>query len=262
MSNDQAKNLRELVSKEKNCKTILFISGKERVGKTMTITNIGTLLSEMGYRTLILDCGAGFFRTDVLLNTVPKYGIKTVINNNEPIEDIMVSINENLKVIYGRPLLEEIQSSKDILIKIEDYFKELQNEFDFILVDTEKIEIRSFSGLLKDSSSVLFVLTTDDIDGVKSTYTILKQVASYTDINDIGLIVNKVKDYMIANDVYERLRTTSEKFLSIKISNIGYISDDISVSESIREQTPVTRLYERSKISNEFNEIISRIKVN
>lgn len=259
MSQDQAKNLRELVKNEGKCKTIFFMNGKEKVGQTMTITNLATLLSENNYKTLILDSGAGFLRTDTLLNVIPKYGITSVISNNECIEDMMVSINDSLKILYTRTLFEDIQTSSEVLIKLQEYLSKLKEDFDFILADLEQINISSIKDIIDYDTEVLFTLNTDDLECLKKTYFIIKEIESYTDIKKVNIIINKVVDINLADDFYERLKIASNKFLGVQVEKIGYISKDAKVPESLKEQTPIIKLYEDSKVSDEFKEIFSNI---
>ena len=262
MSQDQAKNLRELVKNESKCKTIFFMNGKEKVGQTMTITNLATLLSENNYKTLILDSGAGFIRTDTLLNIMPKYGIKAAINNSESMEDIMVSINEKLKVIYTRTLFEDIQSSDEMLEKLKACLGKFKEEFDFILIDLEKNNISSLKDIIDYDTDVLFTLNTNDLECLKKTYAIIKEIESHTNIKKVNIIINKVVDIDLANDFYERLKIASDKFLGVQVENLGYISRDIKVPESLKEKTPIIKLYEDSKVSKEFREIFSQIILN
>lgn len=259
MNQDQAEKLRELVENDRKCKTILFMNGKEKVGQTMAITNLATLLSENNYKTLILDGGDGFVRTDTLLKVMPKYGIRNFINNGESIESLMVPVNDNFKVIYARTLLEDMQTSTDVVNKSIEYLENFKEDFDFILVDLENINIIHIKDIIGYDTEVLFTLTTDDLGCLKKTYAIIKEIGSYTDIKKVNIIINKVVDKELADDFYERLKIASNNFLGIKVESLGYISKDIKVIESLKEQTPITKLCEDSKVSKEFKEIFSQI---
>ena len=259
MNQDQAKNLRELVKNENRCKTIFFMNGKEKVGQTMTITNLATLLSENNYKTLILDSGIGFLRTDTLLNVIPKYGITSAIDSSDYVEKMTVSIADNLKVLYTRALFEDIESSSEMLIKLQECLSELKEKFDFILVDLEQIKINSIKDIFDYETEVLFTLNTGDLDCLKKTYVMIKEIESYTDVKKINIIVNKVVDLSLSDDFYERLRIASDKFLGVRLEKIGYISKDDKVPESLKKQVPITKLYKDSKVSNEFKEIFSNI---
>lgn len=259
MSNDQAQKLRELVKNERKCKTIFFMSGSEKVGQTVTLTNIATLISDNNYKTLILDSGSGFFRTDVMLNVFPKYGVKSIINNDESLEDILVSINDNLEVIYIRPIFEEIRTSEEMLVKLEKYFKSIKQNYDFILIDLEETRVSVIKSLIDKDTQFLITLNTNDLECLKKTYSIVKEIEINTDIRKVNIIINKVKEKSLADEYYNRLKMASDKFLSVQIENIGYISNDDKIPQSLKEQVPIAKSYKDSEIYNEFKDIFTKI---
>lgn len=259
MSNDQAQNLRELVKNEEKCKTIFFMSGKEQVGQTVTLINIASLLSDNEYKTLILDGGSGFLRTDIMLSVFPKYGIKNAVNNDQPIDDLIVRVNDNLEIIYIRTLIEEIESSKEILSKLGKQLENLKQVYDFILIDLDEVNIKSIKDLIKDNDKILFTLNTNDKVCLKNTYSMIKDIEYHTNIRKINIIINKVIDEILAENLYKRLKTVSDKFLDIKIVNTGYISDDEKVVESLKRQVPIANSFKDSKVYSELKEIFSQL---
>ena len=259
MSNDQAQKLRELVENEKKCKTVFFMSGSEKVGQTVAITNIATFISENNYKTLILDSGSGFFRTDVMLNVFPKYGVKSIINNDESLEEILVSINDNLEVIYMRPIFEEIQTSKEMLAKLQKYLKAIKQNYDFILIDLEETRVSSIKSLIDKDTKLIFTLNTNNLECLKRTYSIVKEIEVNTDMRKVNIIINKVKEKSIADEYYNRLKMASDKFLGVQIENMGYISNDDKIPQSLKEQIPIVKSHKDSEVYNEFKDIFTKI---
>ena len=176
MNNDQAENLRKLVENESKCKSLFFMSGKEKVGQTVLITNLATFLSENDYKTLIIDSGSGFFRTDVLLNVFSKYGSVKAIENSESLDDLMVSINDNLENIYMRPVFEKVKSSKELLTSLEGYLDDFKEKYDFILIDLEDSDIESIKILFDYRTKLIFTLDSGDLEELKTTYCIIKDI--------------------------------------------------------------------------------------
>lgn len=262
MSSDQAQNLRELVKNEKRCKTIFFMSCKEKIGQTVSITNIATLLSENNYKTLILDSGAGFFRTDVLLNVFPKYGIKSIMNNNELLDEVLVNVDDNLQVLYARTIFEEIQTSEEMLKKLQKYLNDLRQDYDFILVDLENVHIESIKEIIDLNTRILFTLNTGDLDCLKRTYATIKDIQIHTETKEVNIIINKVNDKSVADEFYQRLKIASDKFLGVQVENMGYISNDEKIAESLKEQKPIVKIYKDSQIYNDFKDIFSQMILN
>ena len=259
MNNDQAENLRKLVENESKCKSLFFMSGKEKVGQTVLITNLATFLSENDYKTLIIDSGSGFFRTDVLLNVFSKYGSVKAIENSESLDDLMVSINDNLEIIYMRPVFEKVKTSKELLTSLEGYLDDFKEKYDFILIDLEDSDIESIKVLFDYRTKLVFTLDSGDLEELKTTYCIIKDIENNTDIEEVNIIVNKVKNKSLADDIFERLKLACDKFLGIEVRNLGYVSDEDKVVESLKEQSPVIDLYKDSEIYDEFKEIFSQI---
>lgn len=259
MNNDQAENLRKLVENESKCKSLFFMSGKEKVGQTVIVTNLAAFLSENEYKTLIIDSGSGFFRTDILLNVFPRYGAKSAIENNESLNNLIVPINDNLEVIYMRPIFEAIKTSKDLLLKLEEKLEGFKETYDFILIDLEEGHIESIKNLFDYRTKAMFTLESDSLEELKTTYCIIKDIESNTDMQEVNIIVNKVSNQSLAEDISQRLTMACDKFLGIETKNLGYIRDEVKIQESLKKQLPVVNLYKDSEVYNEFKEIFSQI---
>lgn len=261
MNNDQAEKLRQLVKNEKKCKTLFFMSGKEMVGQTVTLSNLALLLSENQRKTLIVDSGGGFFRTDTMFDISPKFGIMDVIDKQDTLESFIVPINENLEVIYMRPMFIETEASNDLRLKVKDYLKQLQEQYDFILVDLEQTNIELLKEILTLESQLLFTLNPDDTKCLKNTYKMIKKITSNTEIKKITTITNKVEEKQSSNHCYEKLKEVSNQFLGVQIDNIGYISNNAKILESLKKKTPVVILYKDSDIYSEYKEIFEQITI-
>ena len=86
---DQAASLRDLVSSRKKTssrfeglRSIAVVSGKGGVGKTNLSVNLALAMSEMGFRTAILDADLGLANADLLLGIVPRYHLGHVIRGS------------------------------------------------------------------------------------------------------------------------------------------------------------------------------------
>lgn len=262
MGNDQAKNLRKLMKERAKCRTIFFSSGREKVGKSTVVTNLASLLSQNDYKTMILDSGSGFFRSDVLLNVSPRYGIMTSMNANDPIENNSVKINENLDVIYMRPLFEAMKTSEELRTKLIGHLDRLRDTYDFILVDLEELDIVTLKGIIDSDTQFVFVLSSESLKCLKPTYSMIKQVESGTDLRDVSIILNKVLKQELAEEIRERLSIACDKFLGVKVTSLGYIKNDNKVTASFRSQTPIALLDEECEISNELRDLFSNMILN
>lgn len=262
MGNDQAKNLRELMKGHAKCRTIFFSSGREKAGKSTVVTNLASLLSQNDYKTMILDSGSGFFRSDVLLKISPRYGIMISMNSDEPIEDNSVKINENLDVIYMRPAFEAMKASKELRTKLNGHLDRLRETYDFILIDLEELDIETLKSIIDSDTRFVFVLSSESLKCLKPTYSLIKEIESGTDLRDVSIILNKVIKKELADEICERLRIACDKFLGVQVINLGYIANDSRVPASFRSQIPITLLDEDCEISNQFRDLFSNMILN
>jgi flagellar biosynthesis protein FlhG len=73
------------------------------------------------------------------------------------------------------------------------------------------------------------------------------------------VLVNNVKDETEATDVYRRLSTAAEKFLSISLDYVGYVPHDSSVPKAVRQQKALIDAYPSSDASKSLMNISKRI---
>ena len=116
--------------------TVLVTSAGPGEGKSMTASNLGTVLACMGWRVLLIDAD---LRRPVLhrvfeVNRLK--GLSAVFNNEMTIEEAIVETSiPKLKILPAGPTSPNpvvILSS----IKIKEIFAQLREDYDFILIDS------------------------------------------------------------------------------------------------------------------------------
>lgn len=77
-----------------------FINQKGGVGKTTSVVTLGSGLALRGYKTLLMDCDPqGHIATQLGLDKAP--GLRRWYYDEEPLEQVMVQVRENLYVVAG-----------------------------------------------------------------------------------------------------------------------------------------------------------------
>ena len=106
--NDQAASLRQFVSEKpespeevRRGRSLAILSGKGGVGKTNIAVNLALAAGQEGARVVVLDADLGLANVDILFGMMPRYNLSHVITGEKSLEDIIVTVDENVKVIPG-----------------------------------------------------------------------------------------------------------------------------------------------------------------
>lgn len=133
---DQAQELREMMSGSHKTRIIAITSGKGGVGKTNLAVNMAIAYAQQGKKVILIDGDLGMANVNVLLNVVPQWNLMQVINKQKSMQEIVTDTEFGIKFIAGANGFSKIANlSKDEL----DYFAKqfaLLGNADIILIDT------------------------------------------------------------------------------------------------------------------------------
>ena len=247
---DQAAKLRSLVENLKQNRDtmpsasgpriISITSGKGGVGKSNFTANLALALRKQGYRVLILDADFGFSNIDVILGVSCAYNLSHVLNHEKHLVDIINKGPEGVQIISGGSgmydLFDVSPEQVDLIIK---EMSGLDSLVDFILIDTGAGVSNSVIKMLASCHEVILV-TTPEPTSIVDGYALLKTLASI-DINEmikIWLVVNKAESVKEADRIINTFKEVTERFLNIKINELGYILNDPNVTRSVKNQVP------------------------
>lgn len=246
---------------ERRCRVITVTSGKGGVGKTNISVNLALNLSQMGYRVVILDADFGLSNIDVLFGISPRHTLLDVISNSKSIFDILSEGPMNVKFISGGSGVEEMAQLKkpefDIVI---EKTASLDKIADIIIVDT---------GAGISDNVISFVLAADDVilvttpepTAIMDAYALVKTV-SYRDQNkNIQLLVNRAESEKEALNVIHKLCFATEKFLNVKLRELGFILFDTNVTKAVKQQEPFIMSYPKSVVSKQLTQIAKKLVV-
>jgi len=274
--NDQAERLRQIISlnkspKSNNLNTIKTLnktrvfaitSGKGGVGKTNFTINLAISLSRLGHKIIVFDADIGLANIDIILGVIPKYTIANVISGEKDILDIMVDGPNGIKIIAGGSGIRELSNlSSEKLEHLTSQLSKLEEFADFILIDTGAGLSNTVLNFVNAAGEVILI-TTPEPTSLTDVYAMIKTLTITGKYNKLHVVINRVEDSKEANEVYEKLYNVTNRFLNIRIENLGYLYNSKLVGDSVKSQTPFIMLYPDSQISKKINGIAMKIAGN
>lgn len=142
-------------------KIIAISSSLKGEGKSTTSVNIAIALSLLNTKVLLIDCDlrkAAIHKKLKLENTV---GITSVLAGFSTLEESIATINPHLSVITSGPIppnAAELLSSK----KMDELLDTLNEEYDYIIIDTPPINVVSDALVIAAKTSGLILVVKDN----------------------------------------------------------------------------------------------------
>lgn len=274
--NDQADKLREIINnlkmREENSlssagdhtvkrksRVITVTSGKGGVGKTNISVNLALNLSQMGYRVVILDADFGLANIDILFGISPRYTLLDVIHSNKTMFDILSEGPLNVKFISGGSGIQElIHLDKHQLDTLINKMASLDQIADIIIVDTGAGVSDTVVSFIFAADEVILI-TTPEPTAIMDAYALIKTVTAHDKHKDIQVIVNRAENQSEAENVANKLCLAAEKFLGVKLRQLGYVLYDTAVVKAVKQQQPFILSYPKALVSKQVNEIARKL---
>ncbi len=264
--NDQAQGLRELNKgvnqMEKmptNCsnlsRVVSITSGKGGVGKTAVVANMAICLARQQKKVLIIDADLGLANIDVIYGLSPKYTLNDFFYKEKPLSDIIVNGPNGVQTLpAGSGIQELTQLNSNQKIRLMEKLDQLQEEFDFVLIDTEA-GISGNVTYFNTAAQEIIIVTTSDLTAITDAYSLMKLLAIHYREKEFNLLVNNVHSEKEALEVYRKLTTVSNIYLDISINYLGSIPYEKRMQDTLRKQKPIVNLYPSSKSSLAFSSL-------
>lgn len=273
---DQADKLRQMVDnlktnqdfiqtnfcplkKKKTAKVITVTIGKGGVGKTNVAVNLAIALSELGQRVTILDADFGLSNIDVLFGIIPKFTLLDVIRKEKNIIEVLSDGPQNIKFISGGSGVEElVRLDTQHLERFVEDIVLLDEISDIILIDTGAGLAESVMSFVMAADEI-FLVTTPEPTSITDAYALVKMVANKDKSKIIRLIVNRAENYKEAGEILSKLAAVAQKFLNIKINQLGYVTNDDLVMKSVKQQQPFSLNYPKSQAARDIRNIAQKV---
>ncbi|EHL17269.2 hypothetical protein HMPREF9630_00436 [Peptoanaerobacter stomatis] len=243
MINDQAQGLRDFVNNSQiedinieGPKVLCVSSGKGGVGKSNFTTNIALELSKRGKRVIIIDADFGLANIEILFGIVSKNSFLDLINNELDIKDIIIEMDNGIKLISGGSGILELANVNDNkLNKVVNSIAQLKDMADYIIIDTGA-GISNVVTAFTHISEEVVVITTCEPTSVADAYALIKMIIKKNPKKTINIVVNRADTIKEADAVFENINSVSKKFINKELKYLGYIYNDSAVSKAVKSQ--------------------------
>ncbi len=222
-----------------SARVIAITSGKGGVGKTNLTVNLAIAMAKIGRRVMIVDADLGMANVDVVLGTMSKHHLLHLLQPDVQLEDVLIHGPYGVNYISGGSAIERAvdftpQERKCLMDKLTAS----ESMADIVLVDTGAGLGRNVLDFILAADEVILV-TTPEPTALTDAYAVMKAYSMNSEKKDLKIVVNRVYDESESTEVVTKLQRTSEKFLSMPLTSLGYIYEDRSVMNAVKRQQPL-----------------------
>ena len=210
---------------------IVVTSGKGGVGKTTVCANLGAMLSNLGFRVVIIDVDIGLNNLDVVMGIENRvvFDIIDVIEGRCRATQALVE-DKRFNSLYIMPSAHSYRGNELPSENIKQVIDILSDSFDYVLIDCPAGVEAGFHRAVNCANEAIVVVT-PHISSIRDADKVLSILSSYN-LQNVGLIINRVRGDLMLNgemiDVDEIIR-----FLHIPILGVIPEDDDITALSTI-----------------------------
>lgn len=217
-------------------KTIVITSGKGGVGKTTSTANIGVALSKLNKKTVVIDADIGLRNLDVVLGLENRivYTLNDVIENRCRTKQALIR-DKRYDGLYLLPASQIKDKSAIRPTQMADLCKELENTFDYVIVDCPAGIEQGFQNAIAGAKEAI-VVTTPEVSAVRDA----DRIISLLDINSIPtikLVINRVRLDMMQKG---QMMDINDILDILGVELIGLIPDEEEIVIASNRGEPVS----------------------
>ena len=264
---DQAENLRLRVAGGKPVGTVsqeplrvmAVTSGKGGVGKTMLTANLAVLGAKRGKRVLVIDADLGLANVEIVFGVKPKRHVGDLLNPEVSPDDVLIEVRPGIHILPAASGIQQLtQLGEDEKLRLIATLDGLAERFDLVLIDSGAgigDNVLFFVGVAQE----IVLVVTPEPTSLVDAYAAVKVLSQQMGIKDFGVVVNLVVDELAARDVFQKLVGLADRFLSVRIRHLGYVTRDENVHRAVMAQRPIIDLFAMAPASRALNLIADRL---
>ena len=217
-------------------KLVIVASGKGGTGKTTFTSQVGTLLSTLGYMTVLVDADAGFRNLDIALGLESNvvYDYSDFISGSADIDEILIKSHgyENLYFIAAP---QRAATTDFVPERTQQFWDTLKSRFDYVIADAPAGMGDGFR-FAADYSDEAVIVSLAESSSLRDADRVIEALED-VGIETMHLVLNRIRPELIANKVLMNIDDCID-VLSIPI--LGIVPDDVAVTESVAAGKAIT----------------------
>ena len=212
-------------------------SGKGGVGKTNISVNLALTLAARGKRVLLLDADLGLANVDVLLGLHPEKNIFHLFHEGASLRDILLPTEYGFSILPASSGVSEMLAlNSGQKLELLDAMDELENDLDFLIVDTGAGINDSVLYFNVAAQERLLVLTPEPTS-LTDAYALIKVLKTQHGVDRFQVCVNMAQDMKSAREMFVRLTDVCDHFLGgVSLDLAGVLPRDPGVHEAVLRQ--------------------------
>ncbi len=233
--------------------------GKGGVGRSCIAVNLAVSLAKLGGRILLVDGNLGMANADQLLGVHAPFTLLDVIQGRLPLKSAVVETAFGISLLPACSGRQEVTAlDEKILSDLIAGIKSLDNEFDFVVLDTAAGIGRTTLTLASAGNQILAVATPDPTSA-RDAFAVMKILGKDYGKERISLVANMVQSQAEGMTLFQKISRVTDRFLPLSLSLAGIVVQDPMLAKSVRERTPVIAAYPAARAVRQISEIAVRL---
>ena len=253
------KNTTDLSNDKHFVRVVAVTGGKGGVGKTNVSINLSIALSQREQRVLLLDADLGLANIDILLGLKPERNLEDVYAGDCDLADVIVEGPQGIRIIPASSGTQSMaQLGHQQHAGLINAFSEMANDLDVLVVDTAAGISDSVVNFIRAAQEVLVVVC-DEPSSITDAYALMKLLNRDYGVNSFRIIANQTRTEKEGRALYERLLTTTDRFLDLMLRYEGEVPYDDALRKAVRKQKAVMDIYPKAESSKAFNRLADQM---
>lgn len=253
-----------MVPAEKREPRLLAVtSGRNGVGKTSILINLGLALRQLGRQVLLVDAVGGRDRLDELLGLVPATTLAEICSGACRLREAVVSGPKGLQLLPGPPegwTTAGLAQEQKLLLLQE--LTELAAAFDYVLFD---------AGTGANSAVLYFnlgvreriIVADQEADSLIGAYTLIKFLAGKQAGKRFKILFNRISQPRWVEFAFAQLTKITDRFLhgTVYLDLLGWLPWDDGMAQARQWRRPLLELFPASPAGLAFLDLARQLEL-